>query len=411
VYQRGVPPQAHYFFKHALIQDAAYQSLLKSTRQQYHHRIALVLEEQFAETAEAEPEVLAYHYTEAGLTEKAVHFWHQAGQRASERSAHMEAISHLTKGLELLQTLPEIHERVQREVDMLIALGASLRATKGTGAPEFGETYTRARQLCQHLDNPHQLFPVLRGLWNYYQVRAELQTAHALGEQLLTLAQQQNQDAAMLLVAHRALGVTLFHLGAVAAAHTHLAQGIALYDPKQHRASVLLYGEDAGVMCHIFAAWTLWYLGYPDQGRARNDEALTLAQQSAHPFSLSFALGNTAPFHQFRREGRATQERAEAAISLSKEQGFPHRLAHGFILCGWALAQQGQVQEGFKQINQGIRARRATGAEVGRPYFLSLIAEAHGTMGQPEAGLTVLTEALTFAETTGERWYESEIYP
>jgi len=180
VYQRGLPPQATYMFKHALIQDAAYQSLLKSTRQQYHQRIAHVLEAQFPEIAETQPELLAQHCTEAGLTEQAVSYWHHAGQKANERSAYLEAIRHLAKGLELLKALPETPQRLQREVDMLIVLGASLVATKGYAVREVGETYTRARHLCQALDNPHQLFSVLRGLWNYYQVRAELQTAHEL---------------------------------------------------------------------------------------------------------------------------------------------------------------------------------------------------------------------------------------
>src|SRR5215470_11510317 len=162
VYQRGVPPQATYTFKHALIQDAAYESLLKSTRQHYHQHIAQVLEEQFTETAEVQPELLAHHYTEAGLIEQAVGYWHKAGQRARERSAHVEAIAHLRQGLELLATLPETPERTQREVDMLIALGASLIATKGAGAPEVGQTYIRAQHLCEHLDDPQQLFPVLR---------------------------------------------------------------------------------------------------------------------------------------------------------------------------------------------------------------------------------------------------------
>ncbi len=163
---------------------------------------------------------------------------------------------------------------------------------------------------------------MLRGLWLYYLVCAELQTAHALGEQLLTLAQQV-QDAAMLVAAHRSLGTTLFYLGAVAEAHRHFTQGMALYDPQQHRAAAFLYGDDAGVLCHSFAAWTLWYLGYPDQGLARSHEAVTLAQQNAHPFNLGFALCLAAMFHQFRREMRATQECAEAAISLAVEQGFP----------------------------------------------------------------------------------------
>jgi predicted ATPase len=287
VYQRGVPPQALYVFKHALIQDAAYESLLKSTRQHYHQRIAQVLEAQFPETAEAQPELLAHHYTEAGLTEQAVHYWYQAGQSAIQRSAHVEAIAHLCQGLELLQTLPETPQRLQREVDILIALGASLLAVKGYGAAEVGETYTSARQLCEHLDSPHQLFPVLRGLWNYYNVRAELQMAHELGEQLLTLAQQ-SQDTAMLIAAHRALGSTWFFRGMVASALTHYAQGMALYDSQQHRAAAFLYGDDAGVVCRSRGSWALWCLGSPDQGLAQSHKAVTLAQQIAHPHSLSW---------------------------------------------------------------------------------------------------------------------------
>jgi predicted ATPase len=409
LYQRGLPPQVTYMFKHALIQDSAYQSLLKSTRQQYHQRIAQVLESQFPETVEAQPELLAHHYTEAGLTEQAVHFWHQAGQRASERSAYVEAISHLRTGLALLQTLPEILERTQREVDMLIALGASLLAVKGYGAAEVGETYTYARQLCQYLDDPQRLFPVLRGLWTYYNVRAEPQTAHALGEQLLSLAEQV-QDSARLLAAHRALGATLFFLGTVASAHTHFTQGIALYDPQQHRASAFLYGEDAGVVCHSVASWTLWSLGYPDQGLVRSHEALTLAHQIGHPFSLGFALVFAAMVHQLRCEMPAAQEYAESAISLAIEQGFPYWRAYSAIMRGSALTHQGQVQEGIEQMTQGWTAWHATGAALCQPYFLALLAETHGMMGQPEAGLTALTEALTLADTTGERWYASEIY-
>jgi predicted ATPase len=409
VYQRGVPPQATYIFKHALIQDAAYESLLKSTRQHYYQRIAQVFEEQFPETAEAQPELLAQHYTEAGLTEKAVGYWHQAGQRASERSAHVEAVAHLRQGLVVLETLPESPERVQRAVDMLIAQGVSLLAVKGYGAPEVGETYTYARQLCQHLDDPQRLFSVLRGLVNYYIARAEYQMAHALGEQLLTLAQQ-SQDAAMLVAAHLALGATLFYPGSVASADTHLAQSIALYDAQQHRASAFRSTSNPGVGCYSIATWTLWYLGYPDQASARNQQAVTLAQQLAHPFSLCFSLGSAAVFHQFRREGRATQERAEATIRLATDQGFAYWMASVAILRGWALAQQGQTQEGIAQIHQGLTACQATGAALLRPYLLALLAEAHEIQGEPEKGLTALTEALALVDTTGERWYEPELH-
>jgi class 3 adenylate cyclase/predicted ATPase len=409
VYQRGVPPQATYSFKHALIQDAAYQSLLKSTRQHYHQRIAQVLETQFPEATEGQPELLAHHYTEAGLITQAVGYWHKAGQKASEGSAHLEAITRLRQGLELLKTLPETPERTQREVDMLITLGASLLAVKGYATGEVRETYTSAQQLCQHLDDPHQLFSVLRGLWNYYANRAELQMAYALGEQLLTLAQQE-RDAAMLCAAHRVLGVTLWSLGSVASASMHFAQGVALYDPHQHRSSVFLYGEDAGVICHILATRALWYLGYPDQGLAQSQQAVLLAQQIAHPFSLSFVLSFAAMFHQFRREERWTQERADAVILLAKEQSFPFWMAFGSILGGWALAQQGQAQVGIEQMHQSMHAIRATGGEILRPYCLALLAEAHGVLGEPEAGLTVLTEALTQVDKTGERWCEPELY-
>jgi TOMM system kinase/cyclase fusion protein len=409
LYQQGLPPQATYAFKHALIQEAAYQSLLKRTRQQYHQRIAQVLETQFPETTETQPELVAHHFTEASLTEQAVHYWHHAGQRASERSAHVEAIAHLRQGLALLETLPETPQRLQREVDMHIALGASLIATKGFAAPEVGETYTFARQLCEHLDHPHQLFPILRGLCSYYLTRAEYQAARALGEQLLTLAQQV-QDAAMLMAAHRWMGQTWLMLGAPAAALTHFAQGMALYDPQQHHASAFISRQVANVVCHSHAALALWSLGYPDQGLRQIGEAVTLAQQSAHPFSLGFALSGAAVFHQYRREVRAVQERAEATIVLATEQGFQVWMAFGSMLYGWALAQQGQAQEGIEQITQGLLALRATGTEGGRPYFLALLADAHGIRGEPEAGLTALAEALALVDTTGERWYESELY-
>jgi adenylate cyclase len=199
-------------------------------------------------------------------------------------------------------------------------------------------------------------------------------------------------------------------MGAVAAAQTHFTQGIALYDPKQHRASAFLYGEDAGVVCQSLAAWTLWCLGSPHQGLTRSHEVVTLAQQSAYPFSVAFALGLSATCHALRREVRLTQERAEAVISLAKDQGFPYWMAVGALMCGWALAHQGQGKEGVEQMTQGLRAYRATGAVALQPYFLALLAEAHGTLRQSEAGLTVLTEALTRVDTTGERWYESEIY-
>jgi predicted ATPase len=354
-------------------------------------------------------ERLAYHYARTDNVGKAVAYLSRVAEKAARHSAHVEAVSHLTEALKLLQTQPATPERSQQELTLHIALGASLIATKGYAAPEVEQTYARARQFCDHLDDPRQLFPALHGLRNYYQVRAEYQTSRALGEQLLTLAGQA-QDPAMLLVAHRALGTTLLLEGAAALALRHLEQGMALYDPQRHRASAFLYGEDAGMICFSRAAWTLWWLGYPERGLARNDEAAILAQQSAHPFSLGFALTSAAVFHQCRREGRTAQERAEAAIILATEQGFPFWRAFGLILHGWGLAYQGQLQEGLEQIQKGLTAWQATGAEQLRSYFLALLAEIYGAIESPAAGLMALTEALTLVDKTGERWYEPELH-
>jgi predicted ATPase len=398
-----------YGFRHALYQEVVYTRIGTGRRVRLHRLVGEREEQAYSTRAHEVAAELAMHF-ERGLDyQRAVRYLQQAAENAARRHAPHEAIALLTKGVELLTTLPETRERIQREVDMLIALGASLIATQGYAAPEVAQTYTRAQQLCQHLDDPHQRFSTLRGLWNNYHVRAELQTAHALGEQLLTLAQQV-QDTVMLMTAHRALGNTLFMRGAVAAAHTHFAQALALYDAPQHRATTSLFVEDVGVICLSRTSWTLWYLGYPDQALARSQAAVTLAQQVAHPLSLSFALGEAAVFHQFRREGRAAQAHAAAAIQLTTDQGFPHWRAYGAIVHGWALAHQGEAQEGIAQLQQGMLARLATGAALARPYFLSLLVEAHGATGQPEAGLTALTEAFTLVETSGECWYVPELY-
>jgi TOMM system kinase/cyclase fusion protein len=409
LYQQGLPPQATYRFKHALIQDAAYQSLLRSTRQQYHQRIAEVLESRFPETVETQPELLAHHSTEAGLMAQAIPYWERAGQQALERSANLEAIGHLTTGLEVLKTLPDTPERTQQELTLHTALGVPLRATKGLAAPEVGQVYARARQLCQQVEETPQLFPVLRGLWEFYELQGELQTARELGEQLLSLAQRV-QEVELLLAAHNVLGDTLIWLGEFAVARDHLEQGMALYNPQQHRSHAFLYGYDSGVHCLSFGAWALWYLGYPDQALRSIHDALTLAQELSHPFSHAFALAFAAWLHQLRREGQAAQERAAAAIALSTDQGFPFWEAWGTILRGWAQAEQGQSAEGIAQMRQGIAAWRATGAELQRPYYLALLAEAYGKAGHTEEGLRVLGEALTAVHKTGERQYEAELY-
>jgi class 3 adenylate cyclase/predicted ATPase len=409
IYQHGLPPQATYLFKHALIQDTAYQSLLKSTRQQYHRQIAQMLEERFPDTTETQPELLARHYTEAGLVGQAVPYWQRAGQRTLERSANVEAIGHLTKGLELLQPLPHTPERAQQELTFQITLGAALVVTRGYAAPEVAKAYTRARALCQQLGETPQLFPVLWGLWNFYLGR-ELRTARELAEQLLSLAQRV-QDPVLLLEAHNALGQTFSCRGELTPARAHLEQSIALYDPRQHRALAFLYGgEDPGVNYLYHTARILWSLGYPDQALGRIPEALTLAQELSHPHSLATALGVAAMVHQHRREGQAAQERAEALIRLATEQGFPYWVGYGTALRGWALAEQGQEEEGIAQVRGGMAVWQDTGTEIGRTYFLALLAEAYGKAGQAEKGLAALADAPALVDKTGDRRWEAELY-
>jgi class 3 adenylate cyclase/predicted ATPase len=408
LYQRGIGEQAHYFFKHALIQDTAYQSLLKSTRQQSHQQIAQVLEDRFLNIKETQPELLAHHYTEAGLIGQAIPYWQQAGQRANQRSAHVEAVSHLAKGLELLKTLPDTPQHAQQELHLQTALGPALMATKGLAALEVGKAYTRARELSQKVGETPQLLPVLFGLWRFYMNRAELQTGRELGEQLLRLAQR--VEPMHLVGAHYTLGSNLFWSGEFAAARAHLERGIALYNSQQHHSLAFVYGTDPGISCRAFLAWTLWALGHPDQARERVQEALTLTQELSHPFSLAFAYQCAAIFHQHCREAEATQEQAETLLAIAHDRGFPYWVAQGTIYQGWALTEQRQAKEGLTQIQQGLTGLRAIGQELARPYFLALLAEAYGKMEQPKEGLNVLAEVLALVEKTGERWWEAELY-
>ena len=409
LYQRGRPPRARYMFKHALIQDAAYASLLRSTRQQVHQQVAQLLEARFPEIVETQPELVAQHYTAAGCAEQAVRYWQRAGQQASDRSAHLEAISHLTTGIELLKTLPETPEHTQQALTLHIALGAALQITKGHAAPEVEHAYTQARALCQQVGETPELVLVLFGLWRFYVVRPQLHTARELGETLLRLAQRA-EDPALAVIAHYALGVTWFCLGALPAARQHLEEGIARYTPDQRRAPAFRMGQDPGVGCRANAARTLWLLGYPEQALARLHDALALAHELSHPYSLAFARCWAAFVSQFRRDVPAVHEHAEAAIALSTEQGFAQWAALGTILRGWALAMQGQGEEGMAQVRQGIAALRATGAVLYVPYLCTLLAEVCDHLGYTEDGLQALAEAHTLVEQHEERWWEAEIY-
>jgi tetratricopeptide (TPR) repeat protein len=409
LYQRGALPQATYLFKHALIQEAAYQSLLRSTRQQFHQQIAQVLAAQFPDLAETQPELLAQHYTEAGLTEPAVGYWQRAADRSNALSAYMEMVAYCNKGLDVLQTLPDTVERAQRELVLQLTLSRALAYTQGHATPETGRTLVRARELGQQVGTPSQLLGALVGLHEFYNQQAKHQTAHALAEQLLNLAQRQ-RDPARLMTGHRRMGTSLFWLGELSAARAHLEQAIAL-NPK-----LLLAAVNGGVRgspdpgSWQFAAMVLWLLGYPEQAMERTHESLTVARELAQAHTLSVALFWAAWLHQYRREGPLTQERAEACLALATEHGLAPNVALGTILRGGALAAQGQGEIGIAHLRQGVAAWRAAGSEVGLTNFLAFLAEAYGYAGQTTEGLHVLAEALAFAHATGERSWEAELY-
>jgi predicted ATPase len=399
---------ARYGFRHALYQEVLYDRIPAGRRQRLHQRIGEREEVAYGERARKIAAELAMHFERGREYRKAVQYLQKAGENAIRRSANQEATSLLTRGLELLKTLPDTPERTQQELMLQIALGVPLMLTKGPGAAEVERVYARARELCQQVGETPQLFPVLWGLWGFYLTRAEFQTARELGDQLLTLAQNV-QNPALLLQAHQALGQTLYPLGKLVPAGAHLEQSLAFCDPQRdcpYAVSIMLFRVNSLTT----AASVLWFLGYPDQALKRSHEALILAQELSYPPSLALALIMAGWQHQFRREGQAAQERAEAVIALSTEQGFAQLLALGTVQRGWALATQEQGEEGIVQMHQGLAAYQSTGAGLFRPFHLALPLEAYQKVGRTEEGLNVLAEALATAHKTGERFYEAELY-
>jgi predicted ATPase len=345
----------------------------------------------------------------AGCPEPAVRYWQRAGQQASERSANLEAISHYTAGIALQQTLPETPEHTQQALTLYLALGTALQITRGQSAPEVEQAYTQAYALCQRVGETPELGPVLFGLWRYYLVQSQLHTAREIGETLLRLMQRAPNP--MLAVStHYALGVTWLYLGVLPMARTHLEAGIAHYRSGQRRTLMSGMGNNPGVGCHANAARALWLLGYPAQALVHAHETLMLAHELAHAYSLAYAQWGSAIIYQMCRDVPAVYEQADAAVTLSTAQGFPQWTAYGTSLRGWALARQGQDEEGMAQIHQGITAARATGAVLAIPYFCTLLAEVCDHVDHSADVLHALAEAHTLVEQHAERWWEAEVY-
>ena len=406
LYQRGVPPQATYQFKHALIQEAAYASLLLSTRRNYHQRIAQALTAQFPDTVDTQPELVAYHLTEARLPERAIAYWQQAGQGAQQRSAHEEAIAHFSKGLEALLTLPESRERDQQELAFCIDLGKSLTTTKGWAGPEAEAAYARAWELCQRTDNTPQLVSVLWGYAQVYIVRADFVTHREVLARSFSLADQR-LDATLTMVSHWLTGVNRFHIGDYVTSRRHLEQAHMLYDA-QRCPTHARFGVDVKVFTLSYLSHALWLLGYPEQAAQRSAEALALALELHHPFSLALAQAYASMLHQFRREPQTASQHADMAVALCTEHRIAYYLAWATILQGWALTEQHRREEGVTQMQQGLRALQDTGGKLRLPYYHALLAEASAHGGQVENGLPLLDKGFADVQETGEQFWKAE---
>ena len=404
--QTGIAPNAQYAFRHALIQDAAYQSLLISRRQEFHRRIAGAYVDNRSDIVSKNPELIAHHLTLAGQTDEAIEYWQQAGLRASARSANVEAIAHFGKAIELLRSTPENPERPRRELALQIELGACLMAARGYAAPEVESTFAQARELCRHVGETRQLFRALKGLQSFYVVRGRIAVAHELGEQLLRVAQR-TSDRSHLVEAHRRLGLCLFFRGEFQAAQSHYNDALLQITPGL-QLDPAIYGNDPEVLGLSNLAWLEWFLGYPDKALHRSEGALVIAQGRGHALSLAYALGICAFVHQLRGEHSETAKRADALMALGQEQGFPYWAAWAQILGGWAATMLGDMGGGIRRLQDGLESYRATGANQIRPYGLVLLAEALGRAGEIERAIGALSAPGLDADNE-VRFYDAEV--
>jgi predicted ATPase/class 3 adenylate cyclase len=409
VYQRGAPPEARYFFKHALVQDAAYQSLLKSKRKQLHTQIAQVLETQFPEIVNAHPELVAHHYTQAERPQSAIYYWREAGMRASARAAHAEAIQHFTAALNLMSQLPEEVERDRIELAIQVQLGLSLAARKGYAAPEVEQTYNRARDLCARLGESADLFPVVRGLCTFYIVRDEQKTARELAEQCLRLAQATRNET-YLIEGYTALGYVACYQGELETATAALQEGVTLYNSHRGEQLPSLTPQDPGVACLSLLALVWWLQGETEQALRHIHDARVLAQQLKQPFNVTYVHAYKAMLHQLLRQPVEAAKSARAVIQISEEHGFDVWLGAGVLHLGIAQGELGEHEEGITLIRQTLAAWRAGGAELLRPYFLAGLVETYLAAGQYEEAMMAVSEALAHVGRHGERFYESTLY-
>jgi predicted ATPase len=405
----GHAPDAHYRFKHALIRDAAYATLLRSQRHHLHAQIAAAIQERAPAVVTSTPEILAHHYTEASLVHEALPYWVQAGQRANSRSAHMEAIAHCRRGLEVLKSLPETPQRAEQELGLCLALGSALVATRGYAATEVKPIFSRARELCGRVGDTTQRFRTIAGLCVYYEVRAALGMAHELAGELLAIADNES-DAVFRARADGIAGQMFLLQGDLRTARTIFERGFTAYDPRRHHPQLVGSWQDVGVTSLSFLAVAVSLQGYPDQARELSRRALDLSEELSHPYTRAFALYCAAWFHALLGERPQATDHGDAAAALATEHGFAIFAAAGTILRGWGRATHDHTSEGVAELSRGLGAYRATGAAFLLPHHLALLAEAYWHSSREEEAFTALADALVLVENTDERWWEAELH-
>jgi predicted ATPase len=409
VSERGTAPDAVYAFKHALVRDAAYGSLLRNARRQLHARIAEALEAHSPEIMESHPELLAQHYAEAGLVEKSVAYWGKAARRSVARSAMAEAAAQLQKGLDELALLPDSPERQRQELELRSALGAVLAVVKGFAAPETGRAYVRARELWEQLDSPPEFLGVPYGHSRCHMFRGEFDLAQRVAEDLLRLGNERDAPAALVL-GHYAFGGNLMFVGQFATARSHLDEALALYDPISHRSLVDEAEAHPHVQSQAFCGIVLFCLGYPDRASARSNGAIAEARRLDHPPSLASSLAAATRLLSVGGDDAALDERVCEFLAVTTEHGFPYWRPAGTIFRGWVMVKNGDVADGESLLHGGSTTYRATGAQAWVPYHIALLARACEIAGEIEEAVTQLDDAFQILKKTGERWFEAELY-
>jgi predicted ATPase len=409
VFQRGAPPTAEYLFKHALVQDTAYSTLLRGPRQALHRRIAEAMEQRFPDLVATRPEIVAHHYAQAGLVEKSVACWGTAGHRSTARSAMAEAAVQLQKGLDQLALLPDTRERRRQELEFCSGLGAALMIIKGYAAPETGHNYARARGLWEQLGSPSEFLHVPCGQFFFHVNRCEFDLAERLAGDLLRLSRQHN-DSAGLVLGHTCSGRALVSVGRFASARAHLEEALALYDPVFHRSLAHRVGIDPEVTSRTNLATVLFCLGLPDQALASNRAAVAAAQRLAHPPSLALSLGFGTIMLALIEDDTILGERLDELAAVAAEHGFSLYRASEAIFRGWLKVKSGgDLTEGLGLLRDGSTVYRGIGQEAWMPLFLAFEAAACEMAGQTEYSIALLDEALQIAARTGEHWFLAEL--